>query len=308
MKINRLFEIVYMLLSKENLTAKALAEHFEVSTRTIYRDVETLCEAGFPIYMQQGKGGGITLMDHFVLNKSVLLKEEQEALLGALEVLKVAPENEEVLRRISALFGEHTKSWLSVDFTEWGSQSNMYFLQIKEAILKRRIIEIIYYDGQGSKTKRAIAPLQLCFKHRNWYLKAYCYERAALRLFKLGRIKQLEETSKHFEKELESCLKEESSRQHLEGNSMIEPVIVHMQSQLAYRVYDEFQEEQVEKEVDGSFRITLYYPEDEWLYGYLLSFGPGLEVLSPTRVQIGLKRRLEKMLACYQNMTDSCQV
>lgn len=299
MKINRLFEIVYMLLSKENLTAKALAEHFEVSTRTIYRDVETLCEAGFPIYMQQGKGGGITLMEHFVLDKSVLLKEEQEALLSALEVLKVAPQNEEVLRRMSALFGEHTKSWLSVDFEDWGRNSNVCFLQIKEAILQSTIIEMNYYDGQGNKTKRIIAPLQLCFKHRNWYLKAYCYKRKALRLFKLARIKDLEITKKHFEKGLETYLEVECG-QRLEDSKDYEAIIVHVQPQLAYRVYEEFEEEQVEKREDGSLKVTLYYPEDEWLYDYLLSFGPYLEVKAPYRIRMILKGRLEKMLRYYR--------
>lgn len=298
MKINRLFEIVYLLLGKDNLTAKALAQHFEVSTRTIYRDIETLCESGIPIYMQQGKGGGITLMDHFVLDKSVLSKEEREAFLGALEALKVAPQSEEVLGRINSLLGERTKSWIKVDFSEWGSESNAYFLQIKEAILKVQIIEITYYNGQGEKSRRKIAPLQLCFKHRNWYLKAYCYEKKALRLFKLGRIQQLEVTSDYYEKELEESLKQETNAQTFEA--VTNPIELLISSQLAYRVYEEFREGQVQKQEDGSFKVTVYYPEDEWLYGYLLSFGPALKVLSPRSIQKSLKSRLEKMLGYYE--------
>ncbi len=298
MKINRLFEIVYMLMQREGITAKILAEHFEVSTRTIYRDIETLCEAGIPIYMQQGKGGGIALMDHFVLDKSVLLKEEQEALLGVLEILKVVPESEEILRRVGTLFGEHTKSWLSIDFSEWGSSSNDYFLQIKEAILKQKIIQITYYSGQGDKSKRLIAPLQLCFKHRNWYLKAYCYEKKAIRLFKLGRIKDLEVTANYFDKAIETCLEAEENEQTWEVINM--PIICMIHANLAYRVYEEFDDKQIEKQADGSFKVTLYYPENEWLYGYLLSFGPGLEVVAPYQLQRVLRNRAKKILETYE--------
>ena len=297
MKINRLFEIVYMLMQKDNVTAKDLAEHFEVSTRTIYRDIETLCEAGIPIYMQQGKGGGISLMAHFVLDKSVLSKEEQEALLGALETLKIAPESEEILRRMSLFFGTQTKSWLNVDFSEWGKNSNEYFLQIKEAILKRQIIEITYYNAKGEKSKRLIAPLQLCFKHRNWYLKAYCYMKEAVRFFKLGRIRKIEVTGNRFDKEVEVCLKEAENVQTLEEGKI--PIICLLQEELAYRIYEEFNEEQIERLDNGDFKVTLYYPEDDWLYSYLLSFGPGLEVLAPMHTRREFKARLEKMLANY---------
>lgn len=298
MKINRLFEIVYMLLNKDNLTARMLAEHFEVSPRTIYRDIETLCEAGIPIYMQQGKGGGITLMNHFVLDKSVLSKEEREALLGALETLKIAPQSAEVLSRISSLLGERTKNWLKVDFSEWGRESNEYFLQIKEAILKMQILTMTYYNGQGEESRRKIAPLQLCFKHRNWYLKAYCYEKKALRLFKLGRMQQLEVTEDYFEKDIENCLEQEIKAQTFEAG--ISPIELLIGPQLAYRVYEEFSSEEIQRQEDGSFKVIVYYPEDEWLYGYLLSFGPSLEVLSPSSLQIALKCRLEKMLASYE--------
>lgn len=297
MKINRLFEIVYLLQEKESITAKVLAEHFEVSVRTIYRDIEILSEAGFPIYMQQGKGGGITLMNHFVLDKSVLLKPERQELLSALEVLKITPQNEALLKRISMFFGETQRNWLSVDFNEWGRNPKEEFLKIKEAILQREILSMHYYNGQGEKSQRQIAPLQLCFKHRAWYLKAYCYKREALRLFKLGRIKDLLFTGKHFEECLEEYLKEEAFNEAAKTHS--EEIVLQIQGKLAYRVYEEFEESQIEKLEDGSFKVRINYPEDEWLYNYLLSFGPYLEVKAPQRIRNILQISLEKMLMCY---------
>ena len=87
MQINRLFEIVYLLLEKKQITAKELAEHCEVSTRTIYRDVETLSGAGIPIYMTKGKGGGISLLPEFVLNKTVITEAERADILSSLHAM-----------------------------------------------------------------------------------------------------------------------------------------------------------------------------------------------------------------------------
>ena len=89
MQLNRLFEIVYILLNRKQVTARELAQRFEVSTRTIYRDIESLTEAGVPVYTNKGKGGGISLLDNFILNKSYLNTDEQQEILTALQGLKV---------------------------------------------------------------------------------------------------------------------------------------------------------------------------------------------------------------------------
>ncbi|MDF2487346.1 MAG: transcriptional regulator, partial [Herbinix sp.] len=107
LQISRLFEIVYILMNKKNTTAKELCDHFEVSRRTIYRDIETLCQAGIPIYTMKGKGGGISLMDNFVLNKSVLSEQDQDDILTALSGFKAATnaDTDQVINKLGALFG-----------------------------------------------------------------------------------------------------------------------------------------------------------------------------------------------------------
>ena len=109
MQINRLFEIIYILLNKKSITATELAKHFEVSVRTIYRDIDTLSFAGIPIYAVQGKGGGISLLDDYILDKSLLSEKEQNEILYALQSLSAAkvPESKEVLERLSRLFNKN---------------------------------------------------------------------------------------------------------------------------------------------------------------------------------------------------------
>ena len=106
MKSSRLFQIVYELMSGERMTAPELARRLEVSVRTIYRDVEALCQAGVPIATGQGQGGGIRLMDGFVLDRTLMSPDEQERLLLAVKALASATgsveKNESIFAEASA--------------------------------------------------------------------------------------------------------------------------------------------------------------------------------------------------------------
>ena len=119
MQINRLFEIVYILLEHQCMTAKELANRFEVSVRTIYRDIDVLSAAGIPIYMTRGKGGGISLLPNFILNKTVLTESEKTEILSALHAVQAVNSNESktVIQRLSNLFGEAQTDWLEIDFS-----------------------------------------------------------------------------------------------------------------------------------------------------------------------------------------------
>lgn len=169
MQINRLFEIVYILLEKKSVTAKDLAERFEVSVRTIYRDIDVLSSAGIPIYASQGKGGGIALMEHFILNKSVLTEAEQDEILFALQSLTVTrnPESDTVLSKIRSLFNKGTAAdWIEVDLSPWGSDRNQKceFTILKNSILNREVIEFEYYNAAGEKGIRRVEPVKLVCK------------------------------------------------------------------------------------------------------------------------------------------------
>ena len=148
MQINRLFEIIYVLLDKKSVTAKELAEHFGVSRRTICRDIDTLSTAGIPIYTERGKGGGIRLLPDFVLNKSLLSEQEQNEILSALHGLaSIKTEGTDlILQKLSSIFGKTTTNWLEVDFPGW-SYENDYFNDLKVAISERRIAEFDYYNS-----------------------------------------------------------------------------------------------------------------------------------------------------------------
>lgn len=195
MQINRLFETIYILLHKKTTTAKELAERFEVSERTIYRDIETLSSAGIPIYASQGKGGGISLLDDYVLDKSILSEREQNEILYALQSLSVtkAPQMNQVLAKLSSLFNKNNTSWIEVDFSPWGSDESSIgqFTILKDAILNHRIIEFDYFNSSGEKSTRRAEPMKLIFKVNAWYLQAFCLTKNTNRTFKISRMSDL---------------------------------------------------------------------------------------------------------------------
>lgn len=296
---NRLFEIVYILMQKRKITAKELADRFEVSTRTIYRDIEVLSRANIPIYANQGKDGGIGLLDEYVLNKTILSEEEQNQILFALQGMKkVAKQDEkDILGKLSTLFNKKVDDWIRIDFSNWSKDNaqEKRFDKIKSAILNKQLIEFIYYNSNGEESKRIVEPLQIWFKDKAWYLLSYCKLKEDYRVFKVARIKELKILEEHFERELPK----EKERKKEKNNFKNISLELEISKEMAYRVYEEFENEEINKNEDGNFIVNVEYPENEWVYGYILSFGEYAKVLKPNYAKSIIKEKLQKTLKNY---------
>lgn len=300
MQINRLFEIVYILLDKKTITAKELSERFEVSVRTIYRDVDTLSIAGIPIYTNKGKGGGISLMDDFVLNKSVLSEKEQNEILMSLQSLNAMKflDVEPVLKRLSTIFNKESTKWIDVDFSKWGSDDSEKekFNTIKTAIISTKIINFDYFSSYGEKTLRTVEPLKLVFKGQDWYLYCFCRLKNEFRIFKITRIRNIKLLDETFKRDIPSDIWGEGDKSY--KNKMV-TLTLKIDERMAYRIYDEFHEENIVKNLDGSFNVTTSFPEGDWIYGYVMSYGDYAEVIEPKDIREIIKRKFEDGLKRY---------
>ncbi|HEX2985343.1 MAG TPA: YafY family protein [Caproiciproducens sp.] len=301
MQMNRLFEIIYLLMERKSVTAKELAEHFEVSPRTIYRDIETLSAAGIPVYASRGTGGGIRIMDEFVLNKSVLSEQERGEILASLQGLSAirSPDAAPVLAKLGALFGGSGASWIDVDFSCWGGgdAERHKFTLLKTAILQKRVIAFDYYGSDGGKSERAAEPLKLLFKGMAWYLYAFCRVKQAFRIFKITRMKNLSLREENFDRPIPEHVFEQT-----DTASSHKTISFHLKidASFAFRVYDEFDPESVQKNPDGSFTVGMTVPQGGWIFGFLLSFGECAEVLEPDWLRREVAERAEKILKLYQ--------
>lgn len=300
MQINRLFEIVYILLDKKTITAKELSEHFEVSVRTIYRDIDILSVAGIPIYTSKGKGGGIRLIDDFVFNKSMLSEKEQKEILMSLESLNAMKflDVEPVLKKLSTVFNKKSINWIDVDFSRWGSDDSEKekFNVIKTAILNTKIISFDYFNSNGEKSLRAVEPLKLVFKDQGWYIYGFCRIKSGFRLFKITRIKNINLLDEVFKRDVPINIWDNSKKAY---KNKIITLILKIDQRMAYRIYDEFDQESIAKNKDGSFIVTINFPEGNWIFGYIMSYGEYAEVLEPKDIRKIIKRKFEEGLKKY---------
>ncbi len=298
MEQSRLFKIVYHLLEKGKSTAPELAEKFEVSIRTIYRDLDTISAAGIPIYATQGKGGGIFIMQDFVLNKSLLSEQEKEQILMALQGISATEHNQtdELLMKLSGLFQSKVTNWIEVDFSEWYKNAPNYdvFNLIKNAIFNQYTITFSYFAREGNYSNRTVEPIKLIFKNKDWYLYGFCLLRNDFRFFKLTRIKDLEISSDTFIREVKSSHEIETvikNKNFIHAKLKFSPKV-------AFRVYDEFTDN-VSKDNQGNLYVNIDLPDNETLFSYILSFGDNVEILEPDYLRHSMKEKLALMLEKY---------
>ena len=224
-----------------------------------------------------------------------LSEEEQNQILFALQGMKKVKGQDEkdVLEKLSILFNKKINDWIKIDFSSWSNAKEERFDIIKSAILNKQLIQFTYYNSNGEESKRIVEPLQIWFKDKSWYLISYCKLKQDYRIFKIARIKEVKILQEHFERELP---KEEDNEKH---NLKIIELELEIDKSMTYRIYDEFESKEITKKEDGNFIIKVKYPENEWVYGYILSFGEYAKVLNPGYAKNIIKDKLQKTLKNY---------
>lgn len=297
----RLFQIVYLLMHEKIISAEELAKKLEVSERTIYRDLDKLSEAGIPIYTNRGRGGGISLLSDFVLDKTVLTEEEKAKIITSLQAFTAVgyqqtDQNPDVLQNVSAFFGSPVVDWIEVDFSDWtGNQSESeLFQQLKTAILRGQYLQIRYSATGKDTMLRRIKPLKLCFRSQAWYLYAFCEYRKDYRFFKLHRISEIIMENVFFPLETVGKLIDTKKRNMSQNCTK---VTIEIDSDAAYRAYDELKD--ITQSPDGKIISTIDVPDMEWFLGYMLTYGQSARVIEPESVIKLLKERIHQISHMY---------
>lgn len=304
MQTGRLFEILYLLLERGDMTVEALADRLEVSERTIRRDIDALSGAGVPIYTVRGRNGGIRLLPDFTLSRTLLSHQDQDQILSALQTLQaIGAADAALLTHLRGLFGRNTGNWLDADFSDWSSseQRRVEFALIRQAILEHRLLRFCYHGQNGVFSHRTVEPALLRFKGMAWYLQGWCRQREDYRIFKLSRLTGLEL--------LEETFPDRGTPPPLETFNAAPATIslvIRFAPEVAFRVYDEFESSQIVRQSDGSLLVCTQWPPGAYGASYLLSYGPFAQVLSPPSMVLQMKRATEKILSLYQKADISC--
>jgi len=306
MKLERMLSIVIYLLNHEKVKAQELADKFEVSVRTIYRDIEAISQAGIPISTFQGADGGIDIMEGYKLDKNILTSDEVFKIVTGLRGLYSISEDIKIKLLIEKLTNIANKSdyvptgnEIMIDLSSWNKNDQLgsRIQEIKKAIRERKIIEFIYYSNE-KLTERRVEPCVIIFKEANWYLYAYCLLRKDFRLFKLRRMSGLKITDIGFEAREFSIDGvnwdgEFDSDRHL-------PIVVMFDKSMVYAVNDIFGVDNYEIAPDGRLKVTFHMGINGWLYGFLLGFGDKIEVLEPAELRDKIKSMAESICKVYE--------
>jgi len=290
-------------MNKNQTTAKILAEKFEVSIRTIYRDIDILSYAGIPIYTNKGKGGGIFLDEQFILDKSILSDEEQNKILMSLQSNSLFDdENFFLIEKLSNVFQSSNINWIEVDYSRWSSTKNdkELFNFLKDSIINKKSIYIEYLSSYGEKTDREIYPLKLIYKSKAWYLQAFDKNKNDYRFFRLSRI--IEYFDKEYKFDRSEFLPLPGFEISSESNKSIIHIKLKFSKAIGFRVYDEFDSKSIRQDKEDNLIVEADIPYDYWIYSYLLSFGVYAEVIEPNFLKENLLKELEKIKKNY-NMT-----
>ena len=310
MKIDRLVSIIMTLLDKERISAHELADTFEVSPRTIYRDIEAINMAGIPIRSTSGVGGGFEIMPEYKLDKKVFSTADLSAILMGLSSLSNVIRGDELVNAFekvkSFIPAEKAKdieiktNQICIDLSPWIGNQNMqpYLETIKAALQNCRLLSFEYIAHHGNKTVRTVEPYQLVLKSSHWYFYGYCYHRNDYRLFRLSRMSHLEMKQKTF-----------IPRNYQKPILDFEEILTAMQTEVKIRIHKSILDRVLEyctydyftPDGDEHYLVNFPFIENEYYYDILLGFGDKCECIEPLYIREEMKRRICNIVAAYGN-------
>ncbi len=300
MAIDRLIGILSVLLREEQTTAGNLAERFEVSVRTIQRDIDRLCRAGIPLRTARGVGGGISIMEGYGLDRTVLTDEDRGAILAGLWSLDSVSGTgyyRQLMERLPQTEARAGDDCVVIDLASWyGPAIAPRLALLKDACARRRLVSFTYC-APGGESRRRVEPCQLVFRWSSWYLHGWCRERADFRLFKLNRMLDLSVQDEGFRpRPAPSPL---TPAERVYPDCLQAPV--RFDPSARWRLVDEYGAESFIQAPDGSLLFRRGFPGREKLLRWVLTFGEAAEILEPVELREELRTLAKKIWEKYDS-------
>lgn len=310
MKVDRLVSMIMILLDKKRIGAQELADMFEVSPRTIYRDIDTINMAGIPVRSTSGVGGGFEIMQQYKIDRKVFSTADLSAILMGLSGLSNMIRGDELVNALAKVKSfipaekakdiEFKANQIYIDLSPWmGNRNIQPFLEmIKTALQESRLLSFEYADRYGNKTARTAEPYQLVLKGSHWYLHGYCHTRNDFRLFKLSRTTNLQMQEQTF-----------TPRDYQKPQLYFTDILATMQTRIKIRIHksimdrvlDYCTDEDFSPDGDDHYIVSFPFIENEYHYNILFGFGDKCECLEPLHIRKEMKRRIHDIAAIYES-------
>lgn len=310
MKVDRLVSIIMLLLDKERIGAQALADMFEVSSRTIYRDIDAISMAGIPVRSTSGVGGGFEIMPEYKLDKKVFSTDDLSALLMGLSSLSHIMRDNQLVHALAKVKSfvpadraeaiELKVDQLHIDLSPWVANYNLQpnLEMIRTALEEHKLLSFDYIGHHGKQTTRSVEPYQLVVKSSHWYLQAYCHQRNDFRLFKLSRMLNLKMQEQTF-----------TPRAYQKPPLNFNDMAATLQTDIKLRIHRSIMDrvlkycpyERFSPDGDIDYIVNFPFIENDYHYDILLSFGEQCQCLEPAHVREEMKQKLRRIAALYES-------
>ncbi len=303
MKIDRLLAIILHLVTHKKVKAKDLAQKFDVSVRTIYRDLNAIEAAGIPITTYQGVNGGIGIIEGYKIDKTVFTKEDINNILIALKGINSISNDNKIKTLIDKVKYTNTATCtfeqdeILIDLTNWycDKKTIEFIGVIKKAIRERLTIDIVYNKWDNTENRK-INPYTLVLKNTNWYVYAYCFKRQDFRLFKIQRIEKISFTDQMFIRKEIQLDRISWDNNKIEKTEVVEILFDKSIKNIAI---DVFGIEKCKIIEGGRVRVVTNMKIDKWIYGFLLGFGSEIEIVQPEHLKLEIKDIARKIYEKY---------
>lgn len=305
MRADRLLSIILILSKKELVTGKELAEHFDVSVRTIYRDIEKISQAGIPIAAIGGKSGGFYIMENYKLDELYFNKGELHTLMTVINSLNVAFGNNQhfndILLKLQNAYeiekDKNDKLNINMSHFSMDRELSRFLSMIDQGIEASKLLVFQYINRNLEFSERRVEPVKMEFSNGQWYLIGYCRNREAYRKFKLVRMKNLRIGESFSKREISSEKLEEIFRKSYEQKNI--KVKLQFSNRIGEQLPEYFCASNIQRNEDGSFVVEEPFPYDEGLFKFILSFGADCAVIEPEALRNDIKKYLNKILGKY---------
>ncbi|WP_251414646.1 MULTISPECIES: helix-turn-helix transcriptional regulator [Paenibacillus] len=304
MRVDRLLSMLLIISKKGMVTGKELAEHFEVSLRTIYRDIEKLGEAGIPIASMGGKGGGYYIMENYNVDNLFLKKDEASTFMAIMNNLnflfgKNAQFNDMVLKIENTYNREKNTDKLSINMSHFSMENELkeYLFLMNQAIEENKLMVFDYCNRQMEYSERIVEPVQIAFSSGQWYLVGFCRYRDDYRRFKLVRIRNLRMGEDFEKRDISKAEIEEIFEESYRKSSI--SITLKFSNRMGKQLTEYFQEENIQQTEDNQYIVVDHFPYEEGLLKYILSFGKECEIIEPLYLRDKLREYVKELLHLY---------
>ena len=303
-KIERIVSIIVLLLDNEIISTAELAERFEVNKRTIFRDIETIELAGFPIISHPGRKGGFSIMNTFKLRTYTYSGEEKQDILNALNVKEslfgIVDQQNIIKEKIQQMQSgtakeQQPKARFSFESPtlhrlEIEKETKEKINKINQALKQNKKLQIKYIDNKGTYTQRVIHPYEMMLKNGSWYIYSYCESRSAYRDFKITRIRQIVMKKESF------VAREHSKRRYIETNT--EKIQLRFRKEDLGKLYDYYTEQEIQV-TDSYIDVTFYADLQKNILPFLMMFGNDVRVIAPEKLKEMHKQEIGQRTETY---------